>query len=469
MEKEKLESTASVDLSDAIILTLADKDLLSLRCYYPDVLNDSFAKELHEGLLNRLEISLEGINSEVVKKFYKRPDLNDNDAFLVMTYLMVLLSSEHPQYIQTGSESNNMQEVIQICEKNISQSVKDLVEPIMEVKLWYCNVPCPRNDPSYQEPQRLLQLLQEYWRLCSRIILHDTEASVGLIPNPLTRLIVNLRARIDICTEKLNLLEGIEEIKRTIDTLLDIVLSGEPDELSVVPEWTNGEIQKIEFFLEKARLQLGPNKRYKLLHAEKIFIHHANQTIDFYIKEVDKSWSQMVAKVEKSASQAKEADKSSKANIGEKTFNAELTDGQKMDYKKFDYKCCDKVYIPGTVPTKRSNLIVVNGTNTKIGDSIFTLYLRLVVELKKKEGGWVNIHTLESDGIIIDSLNYQIYSNLRTALQGSLLDKNGKKFIQSDGSKNYRISTHPNFFTYNKEKLLNHPDNRIRELAKKLT
>jgi len=145
-----------------------------------------------------------------------------------------------------------------------------------------------------------------------------------------------------------------------------------------------------------------------------------------------------------------------------------LSNNQNKDYKELDYKCCDKVYIPGTVPTKRSNLIVVNGTNTKIGDSIFTLFLRLVVELKKKEGGWVNIHTLESENIISDPEKYQIYSNLRIQLQGSLLDKDGQKFIQSDGSKNYRISTHPDFITYDKEKLLNHPDQRIKELANKL-
>ncbi|MDQ1328838.1 MAG: hypothetical protein QG641_2124 [Candidatus Poribacteria bacterium] len=48
---------------------------------------------------------------------------------------------------------------------------------------------------------------------------------------------------------------------------------------------------------------------------------------------------------------------------------------------------------------------------------------------------------------ITDTLKYQIYSNLRTALEGSLSDKNGQKFIQSDGSKNYRISTHPDFIT----------------------
>jgi hypothetical protein len=46
--------------------------------------------------------------------------------------------------------------------------------------------------------------------------------------------------------------------------------------------------------------------------------------------------------------------------------------------------------------------------------------------------------------------------------------KNVQKFIENDGSKNYRISTHPDFITYNKKKLRGHPDGRVREIAKKL-
>lgn len=129
-----------------------------------------------------------------------------------------------------------------------------------------------------------------------------------------------------------------------------------------------------------------------------------------------------------------------------------LTEKQGLDYKKFEYRCRDKVYIPGTLPLKRSNIIMANENNIKLGDRLFALFLRFVVELKKEKGGWVNIHTLESEGIIqsedIQKPTYQIYSRLRSTLQGSLSDKDGQKFIQSDGIKNYRISTHPEFITY---------------------
>lgn len=49
------------------------------------------------------------------------------------------------------------------------------------------------------------------------------------------------------------------------------------------------------------------------------------------------------------------------------------------------------------------------------------------------------------------------------------LDNNSvKKLIENKKSGLYRISTHPDFITYNKEKLLNHKDPRIRKLAEEL-
>ena len=117
---------------------------------------------------------------------------------------------------------------------------------------------------------------------------------------------------------------------------------------------------------------------------------------------------------------------------------------------------------------KRSNLLVVNGSEIKIGDSLFRLFLRFVLELKKKNGGWIDRLTLGSDRIVSNPDSFQVYGNLRTKIEGSLLVKEGQRFIQSDGSKNYRISTHPDFITYDKKKLRNHPDNTIREIAQKL-
>lgn len=126
------------------------------------------------------------------------------------------------------------------------------------------------------------------------------------------------------------------------------------------------------------------------------------------------------------------------------------------------------VDILGLIPGNHSNSIKINGCKIRIPDSSFALLLRFVMELKKGKGGWVNIHDLKEENLVNNPENYQVYSNLRTALQGSLLDKDGQKFIQNDGSKNYRVSTHPDFVSYNKGKLLSHPISDIRNIAAEL-
>ncbi|MEK7308705.1 MAG: hypothetical protein AAB089_06515, partial [Nitrospirota bacterium] len=86
----------------------------------------------------------------------------------------------------------------------------------------------------------------------------------------------------------------------------------------------------------------------------------------------------------------------------------QLTKEQEKDYKDFEYKCYDRLHIPGNTSMKRSNEIEINGHKIRLGDSIFRLLLRLVLELKKKRGGWVSRHTLDAEGIITDVDKFQI-------------------------------------------------------------
>lgn len=85
--------------------------------------------------------------------------------------------------------------------------------------------------------------------------------------------------------------------------------------------------------------------------------------------------------------------------------------------------------------------------------------LELVAELKKGDGGW-----LDKD---IEVGGYQGVDRLRKTMGGYLLEKDAKKFIENNASKQYRISTHPDFVTYDRGNLLKHTDADVSELAKK--
>lgn len=145
-----------------------------------------------------------------------------------------------------------------------------------------------------------------------------------------------------------------------------------------------------------------------------------------------------------------------------------ISEEQQKDYETFEYLCYDAIAIPGKTPKDRSNILVVNDLDLGTPDNLFCLFLRLTVELKKGKGGWVYKYDLYDEGIFPKPENTQKISNLRTLLKGSLLGRDGFKFIECGGSGRYRISTHPDFITYDRDKLLIHKDPDIKRYAEEL-
>ena len=139
-------------------------------------------------------------------------------------------------------------------------------------------------------------------------------------------------------------------------------------------------------------------------------------------------------------------------------FNlTDITRKQLKDYDTYGYQCKDKIFISGTVLKRRSNEIIINDIKISLGDTLLLLLLKFVVELNRDKKGWISRESLYNTHIIRDPDRCQIFSNLKSVLKGSLVGKNPGKLIQNDFSKNYRISTHPDFITYDKETLLQHP------------
>jgi len=145
-----------------------------------------------------------------------------------------------------------------------------------------------------------------------------------------------------------------------------------------------------------------------------------------------------------------------------------LSDAQSKDYDDFQYKCHDRVHIPGDHPEQGYYPTVINDDKIEIGDSLFILFLQLVKGAKKKKGGWVNIQELQEKGHIGGRSIYQRLSDLRKELRGSLRSREGSSLIENDRRKGYRISTHPDFITYKKTRLLDYEDHRIKGIVKKL-
>lgn len=150
-----------------------------------------------------------------------------------------------------------------------------------------------------------------------------------------------------------------------------------------------------------------------------------------------------------------------------------ITDKQNEDYKKYKYKCFDKIYISGERPVQDNCRIKLNGKDTFIEEANFKLLLRLVVQIKNgKNEGWANMPDIITDeppfATVNDYHNY-IY-RLRRNLKHNLINQNPSDFIENNPLGNYRISTHPDNITYNRENLMKNflNDQYILQLTKQL-
>jgi hypothetical protein len=142
------------------------------------------------------------------------------------------------------------------------------------------------------------------------------------------------------------------------------------------------------------------------------------------------------------------------------------TEEQEKDYETHKYLCHDRIHITGDVPAPRNNLVLINGKARNIPDGTFRLLLRLAIVLWENKGGWIAASALWGERLIPDPEKHQPFSRLREEIEEHLLVKDGRRLLENDGTKNYRLSTHPEFVTCDRAKLLNHSDQTTKRIAR---
>ena len=146
-----------------------------------------------------------------------------------------------------------------------------------------------------------------------------------------------------------------------------------------------------------------------------------------------------------------------------------LTDSQREDYKKYNYKCYYKINIIGKdVDPKKENYIEIDGNGIELSENNFRIFMRLILEIKNNKEGWVNIEKFIEDTQLQLSGHYQLISRLRQNIQKILSEKEAKKLIQNKKSGLYRISNHPDFISYVKEQLIQVDEGITKEIIKQL-
>ncbi len=132
-----------------------------------------------------------------------------------------------------------------------------------------------------------------------------------------------------------------------------------------------------------------------------------------------------------------------------------ITTEQSSDYKKYKYKCYYKINIVGKdEDLKKENYIEIDGNGIELSENNFLIFMRLILERKINEKGWVNIEKFIEETELKLSGHYQLISRLRQNIQKILNEKETKELVENKKSGFYRISTHPDFIVYIKDDLI---------------
>jgi hypothetical protein len=132
------------------------------------------------------------------------------------------------------------------------------------------------------------------------------------------------------------------------------------------------------------------------------------------------------------------------------------------------YKCHLPIRITNETIKWHRNKIMVNGFPVLFGDSLFLLFLRLVLGMRNSENGAVTKAGLRSGGFIKAGSEDQTIGHLRAAFAGVLGDVSPYDFIENYGHGMIRLSTHPALVKYDKQKLKGHYNPKIKKIAEML-
>lgn len=142
-----------------------------------------------------------------------------------------------------------------------------------------------------------------------------------------------------------------------------------------------------------------------------------------------------------------------------------LTPQQEEEFVQRGYRSRLPIFITGDTEKRATNVLEIDGIRVPVNDAPFGIFLALVVALSKNKEGSVSKAGLRSRGLVKFGGEDQAINRLRQAFSTVLGELKPEEFIEAHEAGKLRLSTHPAYVRYDKDKLLRHRNERIRKLA----
>jgi hypothetical protein len=292
---------APQDVADLVVLCMVLRDLLRVGRDYPDALPEADREAWTNDVSTHADAILKRPGFDELKGLMRSPEMKSLEVpDRVSTLMSVALMSHPAMALESGSAAEierAMETAMSTCQATASSLVQAHVRRLVDLIVVSCRCPSGTGVKGFSDPARSLQMCGQYWRLASALVHTQATVHVGFCPHPLLHVIENLRDRLSTCFSHLSDLDGAGEAKQACDQLVGLLTEGDVGDLAAVPEWTDGELQKVERFIARARLKVG-SRVFALTGAEQFFITHAEQLIAEHDKRCRAMWKRMVARAD---------------------------------------------------------------------------------------------------------------------------------------------------------------------------
>ena len=283
------------DLATAIVAAVGLREVFRIGYYYPGVLKPDVAEHYYQTLSGQLERSLTRKGLRDIKRDYERPGFPDASAESKLTPVIELLVTKHPASDLTrGAEEPEVRRVFKAAYPQAARTVRQTACSLFHVETFDCRIPCPPSAAEFAEPGRFLQMARTYWELVKQIVIVQASGHVSFKPHTLLTWIVNLDARARGCFERLGACPGYDGAKQTLAIILTKLSTGPTACFALDPDWTSASIERIDLFLEQARLALG-SRLFPLTWAEEMCVHEAEEAILHHKQRAADAWAKQQA------------------------------------------------------------------------------------------------------------------------------------------------------------------------------
>lgn len=253
-------STALATAAEAALLL---RHFTDTRHIYGDVPNERDALAIHRLLVEVLEASLAQVDLPALARFYERPHFENtadtSKLVILYTALMMWLAES------LGLPLEAVEQVRSFHREHASGPIKELERQIQETLAFDCRKPIDRAGPAYASRERAVFLLGQYWDFYLALLVQHGQAHVFFSPHPLLRFIVNAKARIEDCLERI----GDRPLSESLREALAIPF--DEDTNSVWDEWAQPIVARAAEAYEAARLSVGSGS-FALTQAESLFL-----------------------------------------------------------------------------------------------------------------------------------------------------------------------------------------------------